>query len=80
MHRGRWIGFLKGRFYGQSINAIKKNFKNINRIYLIDSKKNYLIQLADMLAGLVNALYKGKQDYNVLLKMIKHKIKITHIK
>ena len=73
-------GLNKNSFSGQSINNIKKSFKNIDKIYLIDSKKNYLIQLADMLAGLINAIHKGKKDYISLFNIIRHKIKITHIK
>jgi hypothetical protein len=73
-------GLNKNSFSGKSIEKIKRNFKNINRVYLIDSKKNYMIQLADMLAGLANALYKGKRDYESFHEKIKGKIKTTHIR
>ncbi len=73
-------GLNKKSFSGKNIETIRKSFSNISKIYLIDSKKNYLVQLADMIAGLVHSVYKNITDYEQTLNTLKHKIKITHIK
>lgn len=73
-------GLNKKNFSEKSISMIKKSFRNIKKVQLLDSKKNYLIQLADMIVGLVHSIYKDKKDYDSILETLKNKIKITHFK
>lgn len=73
---------------GIDVNILdNKNIKEIKRIFniktyivFIDSSKNVLIQLSDMLAGLVYAVYRGKIDYDPILFKLKHKIKIIDLR
>jgi coenzyme F420-reducing hydrogenase delta subunit len=63
-----------------NIKNIKTLFKELKpKIIFLDSRKSLFLQLSDMLAGLVHSIYKNKEDYNVLLKKLKDKVKITQI-
>ena len=73
-------GLDKNKLSDDDIKTIKNTYKGIRvKIIFEDSRKNILLQLSDMLAGLINSTNKNKSDYGVLLKIIEHKIKITRI-
>ena len=73
-------GLDKNKISNDNIKIIRNIFKGYKiKISFEDSKKNILLQLSDMLAGLIHSIYKDKSDYKVLLKIINNKIKITQI-
>jgi hypothetical protein len=69
-----------GKQYAKEIRSylrrsLRKNGVERSRIYLVDSRKNSLIQLVDIIAGSVARSYrKDKTDAEVYLKLLSDKI------
>jgi len=73
-------GIDDNKLTANNIKNIKTLFKELKpKIIFLDSRKSLFLQFSDMLAGLVHSIYKNKEDYNVLLKKLKDKVKITQI-
>ncbi|MBC7766752.1 DUF3800 domain-containing protein [Arenimonas sp.] len=70
----------KKMFSNNDIKMIKNLTRIKTKIIFCDSKKSILIQLSDMLAGLIHAVYKNKNGYFETLNLLQHKIKITFLR
>ncbi len=70
-------GTDKNMFSNNDIKAVKNLTRIKTKIVFCDSEKSNLLQLSDMIAGLVHAVYKNKGDYFDILKALQNKIKIT---